>query len=145
MAQGSQHIHQTQLVLHEARIGAPCRAILSLNTLNFSTRTRTTSERRFGTVQPCWASCARPFSAPKNTMSSTCRHLTSYATLRYRRGIPPVKPQPGSTCTTPPTHTQLYFADEPKKGRGFESLYELVQHAGNVLPRLCVHHPPPFA
>lgn len=37
----------------------------------------------------------------------------------------------------PPSHTsQLYFADEPKKGRTFESLYELVQHAGNVLPRL---------
>lgn len=42
-------------------------------------------------------------------------------------------------CTVnTPAHPQLYFADEPKKGRGFESLYELVQHAGNVLPRLYV-------
>lgn len=58
---------------------------------------------------------------------------------------PTCKAAAGQHMYQPPPHTQLYFADEPKKGRGFESLYELVQHAGNVLPRLCVHHPPPFA
>ncbi len=42
----------------------------------------------------------------------------------------------GTHTHTSPSPTQLYFADEPKKGRSFESLYELVQHAGNVLPRL---------
>ena len=31
---------------------------------------------------------------------------------------------------------QSYISDEQKKGRKFEELYELVQHAGNVLPRL---------
>lgn len=29
-----------------------------------------------------------------------------------------------------------YISEEQKKGRAFEELYELVQHAGNVLPRL---------
>ena len=32
--------------------------------------------------------------------------------------------------------TQSFISDEQKKGRKFEELYELVQHAGNVLPRL---------
>lgn len=31
---------------------------------------------------------------------------------------------------------EAFFSDEPSKGRSFDSLYELVQHAGNVLPRL---------
>eukprot|EP00882_Tetradesmus_deserticola_P010497 GHRQ01011088.1.p1 GENE.GHRQ01011088.1~~GHRQ01011088.1.p1 ORF type:complete len:692 (+),score=352.67 GHRQ01011088.1:265-2340(+) len=31
---------------------------------------------------------------------------------------------------------EAYFADEPSKGRTLAELYELVQHAGNVLPRL---------
>lgn len=31
---------------------------------------------------------------------------------------------------------QAYFADEQIKGRTLSELYELVQHAGNVLPRL---------
>jgi hypothetical protein len=31
---------------------------------------------------------------------------------------------------------QAYFADEQSKGRTLSELYELVQHAGNVLPRL---------
>lgn len=31
---------------------------------------------------------------------------------------------------------QAYFADEQSKGRTLAELYELVQHAGNVLPRL---------
>lgn len=33
-------------------------------------------------------------------------------------------------------HQQAYFADEQSKGRTLSELYELVQHAGNVLPRL---------
>ena len=32
---------------------------------------------------------------------------------------------------------QAYFAEEHNKGRSYADLYELVQHAGNVLPRLC--------
>lgn len=35
-------------------------------------------------------------------------------------------------------HLEAFFAEEPRKGRGLADLYELVQHAGNVLPRLCV-------
>ena len=31
---------------------------------------------------------------------------------------------------------QMFFREEKKKGRSFADLYELVQHAGNVLPRL---------
>ena len=31
---------------------------------------------------------------------------------------------------------QAFFADEHAKGRTYSELYELVQHAGNVLPRL---------
>lgn len=31
---------------------------------------------------------------------------------------------------------QTFFADERSKGRTYAELYELVQHAGNVLPRL---------
>lgn len=31
---------------------------------------------------------------------------------------------------------EAYFAEEPSKGRSFADLYQLVQHAGNVLPRL---------
>jgi vacuolar protein sorting-associated protein 35 len=31
---------------------------------------------------------------------------------------------------------ESYFAEEPSKNRSFSNLYELVQHAGNVLPRL---------
>ena len=31
---------------------------------------------------------------------------------------------------------QMFFREEKKKGRSFANLYELVQHAGNVLPRL---------
>jgi hypothetical protein len=31
---------------------------------------------------------------------------------------------------------QTFFADERSKGRAYSELYELVQHAGNVLPRL---------
>jgi hypothetical protein len=32
---------------------------------------------------------------------------------------------------------QIFFREEQKKGRSYAALYELVQHAGNVLPRLC--------
>ena len=32
---------------------------------------------------------------------------------------------------------QIFFREEKKKGRSYADLYELVQHAGNVLPRLC--------
>lgn len=39
----------------------------------------------------------------------------------------------GLLCFHP---VQAYFADEQSKGRTLSELYELVQHAGNVLPRL---------
>jgi vacuolar protein sorting-associated protein 35 len=32
--------------------------------------------------------------------------------------------------------SQAFFSEEHTKGRGYAELYELVQHAGNVLPRL---------
>jgi hypothetical protein len=32
---------------------------------------------------------------------------------------------------------QAFFKEEHSKGRSYADLYELVQHAGNVLPRLC--------
>ncbi len=32
---------------------------------------------------------------------------------------------------------QAFFADDKARGRSFAELYELVQHAGNMLPRLC--------
>jgi len=31
---------------------------------------------------------------------------------------------------------QAFFKEEHKKGRSYTDLYELVQHAGNVVPRL---------
>lgn len=31
---------------------------------------------------------------------------------------------------------QSFFSEEASKGRAYAELYELVQHAGNVLPRL---------
>jgi vacuolar protein sorting-associated protein 35 len=31
---------------------------------------------------------------------------------------------------------QAFFKEEHSKGRSYADLYELVQHAGNVLPRL---------
>lgn len=31
---------------------------------------------------------------------------------------------------------QAFFSEEGKKGRSYRDLYELVQHAGNALPRL---------
>jgi hypothetical protein len=31
---------------------------------------------------------------------------------------------------------QAFFGEERSKGRTYSELYELVQHAGNVLPRL---------
>ncbi|KAG2501801.1 hypothetical protein HYH03_000301 [Edaphochlamys debaryana] len=34
------------------------------------------------------------------------------------------------------SHLEAFFADERGKGRSYAELYELVQHAGNVLPRL---------
>lgn len=33
-------------------------------------------------------------------------------------------------------HVQVFFKEEHSKGRSYADLYELVQHAGNVLPRL---------
>ena len=35
-----------------------------------------------------------------------------------------------------PLLLQMFFAEEHSKGRSYVDLYELVQHAGNVLPRL---------
>lgn len=37
---------------------------------------------------------------------------------------------------------QAFFREERRKGRSYADLYELVQHAGNVLPRLYVHTKP---
>jgi vacuolar protein sorting-associated protein 35 len=31
---------------------------------------------------------------------------------------------------------ELFFQEETKRGCGYGYLYELVQHAGNILPRL---------
>eukprot|EP00891_Asterochloris_glomerata_P001826 jgi/Astpho2/1826/e_gw1.00038.20.1_t len=33
-------------------------------------------------------------------------------------------------------HLEIFFKEEHKKGRQYKDLYELVQHAGNVLPRM---------
>lgn len=35
-------------------------------------------------------------------------------------------------------HLEAFFMEEHKRGRSNAELYELVQHAGNILPRLCV-------
>ena len=35
-----------------------------------------------------------------------------------------------------PAPLQVFFKEEHKKGRQYKDLYELVQHAGNVLPRM---------
>ena len=35
-------------------------------------------------------------------------------------------------------HLESFFLAENKRGRSNAELYELVQHAGNILPRLCV-------
>ena len=40
------------------------------------------------------------------------------------------RPDPGLAAA------QMFFREESKKGRSYADLYELVQHAGNVLPRL---------
>lgn len=40
------------------------------------------------------------------------------------------------TETLDPPLLQSFFGDERGKGRTYAELYELVQHAGNVLPRL---------
>lgn len=42
-----------------------------------------------------------------------------------------------SSSSTPlAPRPQIFFAEEHSKGRSYADLYELVQHAGNVLPRL---------
>jgi vacuolar protein sorting-associated protein 35 len=33
-------------------------------------------------------------------------------------------------------HLEIFFADENKRGRRMQDLYEVVQHAGNIVPRL---------
>jgi vacuolar protein sorting-associated protein 35 len=35
-------------------------------------------------------------------------------------------------------HLEAFFMEEHKRGRSNAELYELVQHAGNILPRQCV-------
>lgn len=35
-------------------------------------------------------------------------------------------------------HLELYLADEFEHGRGSHDLYEVVQYAGNIVPRLYV-------
>ena len=39
--------------------------------------------------------------------------------------------------TTELRHLEEFFEAEHERGRPMVELYELVQHAGNVLPRLC--------
>lgn len=34
-------------------------------------------------------------------------------------------------------HLEVYLLDEFQKGRRIPDLYELVQYAGNIIPRLC--------
>jgi len=34
-------------------------------------------------------------------------------------------------------HLESFFVEENKRGRSNAELYELVQHAGNILPRMC--------
>ena len=36
-------------------------------------------------------------------------------------------------------HLQLYLGEEFQKGKVVSDLYELVQYAGNIIPRLYVH------
>jgi vacuolar protein sorting-associated protein 35 len=43
---------------------------------------------------------------------------------------------PAALCCRVVPRVQAYFGDEQSKGRSLSELYELVQHAGNVLPRL---------
>lgn len=47
-----------------------------------------------------------------------------------RLTLKPLTPSP------PRPPLQSFFGDERGKGRTYAELYELVQHAGNVLPRL---------
>jgi vacuolar protein sorting-associated protein 35 len=34
-------------------------------------------------------------------------------------------------------HLEAFFTEENKRGRSNAELYEIVQHAGNILPRMC--------
>lgn len=38
-------------------------------------------------------------------------------------------------------HLEMYLVDEFQKGRKVADLYELVQYAGNIVPRLWVCYP----
>ena len=40
------------------------------------------------------------------------------------------------------SHLELFLVDEFSKGRKVNDLYELVQYAGNIIPRLYVIHLP---
>jgi hypothetical protein len=71
--------------------------------------------------------------------------LRSQAIARDPLCLDPTSPPPPACCCptsllhSPPdrrTHAQDFFSTEADKGRGYSDLYELVQHAGNVLPRL---------
>ena len=35
-------------------------------------------------------------------------------------------------------YLEAFFVEENKRGRSNAELYEIVQHAGNILPRMCV-------
>jgi hypothetical protein len=52
----------------------------------------------------------------------------------WRKPSPPPSPTPARPRPSLPP--KAFFADEHAKGRTYSELYELVQHAGNVLPRL---------
>ena len=38
-------------------------------------------------------------------------------------------------------YLEAFFVEENKRGRSNAELYEIVQHAGNILPRMCVTGP----
>ena len=44
--------------------------------------------------------------------------------------------EPSHEILSRPLPVQMFFKEEHKKGRQYSDLYELVQHAGYVLPRM---------
>jgi hypothetical protein len=87
--------------------------------------------------------------AHRSTMSCTCKPATSCATWRQAAAVagpavcaaacglsgPGAAFQQFLLFIVPPL-LQLFFRDETGKGRSQGELYDLVQHAGNIVPRL---------
>lgn len=63
-----------------------------------------------------------------NTLTSSTTHCLCTSCIH--------QPQTHYYCCCWRCRLQGFFADEKSKGRTYRELYELVQHAGNVLPRL---------